>query len=200
MTSFGEIREKVRKALRDTFGLVFDDGELDLMIDEAQREYAFHAGTLTGEMTVTFPAGGVFTAPADYFEPVKFIGADGFEKPFISWRKLHDDFPDFRAVTGSLIRGVIPDFDGFGKFRLFPALPVGSAAGTFFYHRLPVEGKIETTNNEALQNHCLYQAFLLSGNNAAGVWYDRFNAAVNEEISRYRDMRPRSPYRRGRFF
>lgn len=198
--AFSSIREKVRKAIRDSLGLLFADAEIDDMINEAQREYALCSGSLIGEMTVTTPERNVFSAPQDFFEPVKFIGADGLEKPFFSWKYLHDRYPDFRTVPGSELRGIVTDFDGFGRFRLFPALLSGSAAGTFFYHRLPAKDKIETANNEAIENHCLYQAFLLAGNGAAGIWYDRFNAAVNAESSLYRNMRPRSPYRGGRFF
>lgn len=200
VSAFSEIRGKVRKAIRDALGLLFADAEIDDMINEAQREYALCSGALVGEMAVTAPEQHVFTAPADFFGPVKFIGRDGFEKPFFSWKYLHDRFPDFRTVTGTELRGIVTDFDGFGKFRLFPALPAGSAAGTFFYKRLPEADTIETANGEALQNHCLYQAFLLAGNDAAAIWYDRFNAAVKAESSLYRNMRPRSPYRRGRFF
>ena len=199
-SAFSTIREKVRKAIRDALGLLFADAEIDDMINGAQREYAFCSGSLVGEMSVTIPEHGVFSAPPDFFEPVKFIGSDGFEKPFFSWKYLHDQYPDFRSVPGSELRGIVTDFDGFGKFRLFPVLLPGSSAGTFFYHRLPAKDKIETSNSEAIENHCLYQAFLLAGNNAAGIWYDRFNAAVNAEISLYRNMRPRSPYRYGRFF
>ena len=199
VSSFSKIREMIRGEIRDGHGLLWDDAALDDIINEAQKEYALAAGSLTGSVTIT-AAGDVFSAPEDYFEPVKFIGSDQREKPFFSWKYLHARYPDFRKVSGTEPCGLITDFDGFGKFRIFPRLPEGTPAGTLFYRRLPRRDRIETSNVEAVKAHCLFQVFLLSDDGAASVYLDRFNAAVNAESHQTRGLAARSPIRHGRFF
>ena len=132
-TSQSQIREVLRRAIRDKLGLLWDDSALDRVINDSQKEYALVSCSLTGRVPVAATADGVFFTPTDFIRPVKFIGTDGLEKPFIRWKHLHDSFPDFRIVTGTLVRGIVPDFDGAGKLRLFPKLPAGQEAGTLFY-------------------------------------------------------------------
>jgi hypothetical protein len=199
-SSFQEIREKIRRSIRDANGLVWDDDGLDRIIDEAQREYAILSGSLVGSFVLESREGGVSDAPSDFIEPVKFIGSDNFEKPLYSWRYLHKRYPDFRAVTGTEVRGIVTDFDGYGKVRLFPVIPGGIEVGTLYYKRLPAPGVIETTNIDAIEAHCLFQAFLLSDHRSAESYYSRFMEGVNRESHVQRGLNVKSRIRRGRFF
>lgn len=198
--SFTSIRDLVRKSIRDVFGLVWDDDALDRTINEAQREYAILSGSLVGVATVFSSGNGVFSLPDDYIAPVKFIGTDGFEVPFYSWRNVHDKYPDFRKVTGDQLQCIIPDFDGYGNMRMFPAIPAGTKAGTLYYQRLPEPDKLETKNKRAIELHSLFQAFLLDGNASASIYYNRFRSAVNGESSIQRGIKTKSEFRRGRFY
>ena len=200
VSAYKTIRDKVRRSIRDTFGQVWADTDLDRIINEAQREYAIVSGSLIGKVSVTIPESGVFAAPADFIEPVSFIGTDGMKKPLYSWRYLYDNYPDFRNVPGSIIRGMVTDFDGFGKFRAFPKVPEGTEVGVLCYKRFPAADKLETTNLDAIEQHCLFQVFLLMGNPSTNSYYQGFLTAVNRENITQRGMRDHSRIRRGRFF
>ena len=198
--SFSRIRRDVREAIRDTYGLMWDDTALDGIINEAQREYSLLSGSLVGSFEVTATVSGVCECPGDYIEPVKMIGVDGHEKALYSWRYLDELFPDFREIPGSELRGIITDFDGFGKIRVFPKLPAGTPAGKLYYKRLAAADRIETQDVEAIELHCLYQVFLLTGKGSAGIYYKKFIDLVNRESSGRRGLGAKSGIRRGRFF
>ena len=200
VSSYSGLRGVIRNAIRDTHGLLWDDAALDRLINEAQREYSLLSESLTGKVEIVSGSDPVNSLPDNFISPVKFIGTDNREKPFYSWRYLHDQYPDFRKITGTELRGVVTDFDGFGKIRLFPRLPVGRIAGTLYYQRTPVKNQIETDNTEAIRLYSLFYVFMHSGNRAAGDYYERFRAAVNAESTTRRSVTSRSPYRRGRFF
>jgi len=200
VSSFSKLRNKIRSAIRDTYGLLWDDTALDKIINEAQREYSILAGSLIGTVDAIAEYEGVCACPADYIEPVKFIGVDNTEKPIFSWRYLDDLYPDFRSMTGTELKGIVTDFDGFGKYRMFPKLPPGTEAGKFYYKRLAAEDVIETMNDDAIEQHCLFQVFLLTGKSATADYYDRFISAVNGESANLRGLKTNSRIRRGRFF
>ena len=200
VSSFSSIRERVRTAIRDTHGLLWDDAALDRIINDAQREYSIAAGSLTGTCSVTAGRSPVFLAPSDFLEPVRFLGPDGLQRPFFSWRYLREMHPDFRAVTGTELRGIVPDFDGFGRLRLYPALPVGTFAGTLFYKRLAAADRLETDNLDAVVQYCLFHVFLISDHRSAAAYYDRFVSAVNRESHVQRGLSEHRKVRRGRFY
>lgn len=200
ISSFQKIRESIRRAIRDSNGLLWDDIGLDRIINEAQREYAIASGSLVGSYDIESSKRGISSAPNDFIEPIKFIGSDGFEKPLYSWRYLHSRSPDFRAVTGNEVEGIITDFDGYGKVRLFPIIPPGETVGKLYYKRLPRADVIETINLDAIEKHSLFQVFLLSSHRSAEVYYNRFIESVNSENSVQRGLKTSSPVRRGRFF
>lgn len=198
---FAPIRELVRKSIRDLLGLVWDDTALDYAINEAQREYAILSGSLVGSVSVHSSESGVFSLPDDYLAPVKFIDNKGYEVPFYSWRNIHDKYPDFRKQKGAFVQAIITDFDGYGKLRLFPILPVSlTPVGKLYYQRLPKKDIIETKNVRAIELHSLFQAFMIDGNPSASVYYNQFAQAVNEESAVQRGMKTKSRLRRGRFF
>jgi len=197
VSGYEKLYDELRITLRDT-GLQFTDALLSEVIGEAQREYSLMSGELIARSPIRAGKGGVCAVPADFIYPVKFIGTDGQEKPFYSWRYLNDQYGDFRKVCGSELRGVIFDFESFGKMRLFPQLPEGTEAGTLYYARLAKADELEVNDLEAVKDHALFQMFLLSGNNAAGEYYDRFVNRLNEGAVRKRNLR--SAVRRGRFY
>ena len=261
--SYRDLRERIRRVLRDAHGLLWDDAGLDGVIDEAQREYALSSGTLSREVRVSsaepprqvslrskvsvrgvsasvalrgskgasreaavewqsgvgeqnaesrldgtgapeggevFAVDGVFECPEDYIEPVKFVLPSGEEVPFYSWGYVSELYPDFRKVRGDEVRGIIPDFDGYGKLRLFPVISAGEFAGKLIYKCYPRNGEVCTTNFEAVAQHCLYQMFLLTDGEAAVYHYKRFQELVNREQSERRGIAVRKDTRRGRFF
>ena len=221
-SSYRDLRERIRRVLRDAHGLLWDDAGLDGVIDEAQREYVLCSGTLSREVRVLeqsasasvasleraerlgnaeiFAVDGVFECPEDYIEPVKFVLPRGEEVPFYSWGYVSELYPDFRKVRGDEVRGIIPDFDGYGKLRLFPVIPAGVFAGNLIYKCYPRNGEVCTTNFEAVAQHCLYQMFLLTDGEAAVYHYKRFQELVNREQSERRGIAVRKDTRRGRFF
>ena len=200
VSSYRELREKIRRKIRDTYGLLWDEPALDRIINEAQREYSILSGSLIGESEVKATRTGVCRYPSDFIEVVRFIGTDGDEKGLFSWRYLDDLYPDFRAETGTEARGLVTDFDGYGKYRIFPKLPEGTTAGKVYYKRLAKANELETRNTEALEQHCYYQVFLLTGKGQASEYYRRFVKLVNEEGENYRGLRNSSPVRFGRYF
>lgn len=199
--AFAPLREIVRKSIRDLLGLVWDDTALDYAINEAQREYAVLSGSLLAKVSVHATESGVFSLPDNFLVPVKFLDVKGYEVPFYSWKNIHDKYPDFRRVTGTELHAIITDFDGYGKIRLFPRIPVSmNPVGTLYYQRLPKQNVIETKNVRAIELHSLFQAFLIDANPSASVYYNQFVQAVNEESSIQRGMKAKSSIRRGRFF
>ena len=199
VSDFASIRELVRKSIRDTLGLVWDDTALDYAINEAQREYAILSGSLVANVTVIAAESGVFSLPDNFIAPVKFIGVDGHDVPFYTWKNIHDKYPDFRKVRGNQLQAIITDFEGYGYLRQFPVLSSPGIVGTLYYQRLPEKNKIETQNVRAIELHSLFQAFLLDGNPSASVYYNQFTLAVNEENAVQRGMKIKGR-RRGRFF
>lgn len=200
VSSFNEIREKVRRVIRDTHVLLWDDASLDRIINEAQREYSMLAGSFVGTFDLESSEDGVSDVPDDFIEPIKFIGSDNLDKPIYSWRYLHSCYPDFRSIFGTELRGIVTDFDGYQKVRLFPRLPSGIFAGKLYYKRLAKPNVIETTNISAIEQHCFFQVFLLSDHKSAGTYYSRFVESVNKESSVQRGLKTKSNIRRGRFF
>lgn len=179
--SYSEIREAVREESGDGYGLLWDDPGLDELIDRAQREYALASGRIIGELHLTANESGVYAFPDDYLQTGRYYGTDSEELPLVYWKRLVEDYGDFRTVTGRFPKCLCDDFDGYGKFRVFPRLAVGADAGTVLYKRLPKTGVPEAKNGLAILNHVLYQAFLLSRTDGWQKYEMRFREEVNRE-------------------
>ncbi len=206
MASIGykEVRDFVRNAFRDDLATLWPDDDLDLLIDEAQREYCLMTSALTGEEWLYGGSGNVVDLPADFISPVKAFSPAGLEIPFISWRVLETLHPDFRSVTGDFLQALCFDFDTYGKLRFYPALPGPSRlyyVGKLIYHRFPAAGVLEIEDVNAIEQHVLFQMFLLSGKKSSMNHYAAFIDAVNEYTGSNRrlSLRPRSRGS-GRFF
>ena len=200
IASFAPIRQRLRLAIRDGAALQWSDDALDKIINEAQREYSVLSGSLVSATTIVSDGTGVCVLPRDFISPVKLIGPDGYEKPFFSWRALHDRYPDFRKITGGHLLGAVVDFESHGRIRLFPVLPANAPAGQLFYRRLAEKDKLEVTNTDAVEQHALYQLFLLSEDNAAFRYYAAFQKLLDRESTRERSVRNRSLIRKNRFY
>lgn len=198
--AFSSIRYRIREAIRDTYSLLWDDDGLDELINEAQREYSIYSGALTGEFSVTTNERNIYNAPVDFIEPIKIYDTKGIELGLFSWRYLNDLYPDFRKITGNFARGACFDFDGIGKYRVFPKLSSGVEVGKVIYRRLSHPDKIETRNTEAIEQHCLFQMFLLTGKGSASNYYNNFLKAVNLEVRSSHTLRNRKPIHLGRFY
>ena len=198
--SYSGVRDRVRLMVRDGHALLLDDTMLDELIDESQREYALLSGSLTGEAEVSDSGSGVWDCPHDWISSIRFTGIDGLDVPFYSWKNLHDKFGDFREITGDHVQCVIPDFDGFGKIRMFPKSREPKIAGKIYYKRIPAKGKFEVTNIEAVVQYVLYLISTLTGKNTALAYYKKFLELVNHEGNQLRGIGASRRIRRGRFF
>ena len=200
IASFAPIRKRLRLAIRDGAALQWSDDALDEIINEAQREYSVLSGSLVSATALVSDGSGACALPRDFIAPVKLIGPDGYEKPFFSWRALHDRYPDFRKITGDHLLGAVVDFESHGRIRLFPVLPPGIPAGQLFYQRFAAKDKLEVTNTDAVEQHALYQLFMLSEKNAAFRYYAEFQKLLDRECSRERSVRSSSRIRKTRFY
>lgn len=198
--SYSGVRERIRETVRDAYALLGDDDFLDGLIDEAQREYALLSGSLIGEAEIQDNGKGVFECPPDWIEAVRAIGTDGVEIPFYSWKYLNGLYPDFRVLQGGCVKGLVTDFDGFRKLRIFPRQVKGEYIGKIYYKRLSSGGKLEVKNREAVEQYSIYEIFLLAGKNEAITYYNRFLDLVNGESSQVRGIDVKRRIRRGRFF
>lgn len=200
VSAFAQLRAELREAIRDSYDLLWTDAELDSIINEAQREYSLYSGALIGKVNVVSMTGDVFDAPYDFIEPLRFVDGDGYEIPFVSWRRLNEEYSDFRKVTGKQVLCACFDYDGYGKYRLFPSLPAGMNVGYLHYSRLAGADILEAKNMDAVKQHCLYQMFLLSGKEAMSNYWNNFIKSVNGEVRSTRTMRNRGDLREGRFY
>lgn len=194
------VRDFVRNAFRDELATLWPDDDLDLLIDEAQREYCLMTQALTGEVTITSAERGLIDLPGDFISPAKAFTSDGLEVPFISWRLLETLHPDFRSVTGDFVQAFCFDFETYGRLRLYPVVPVGEVVGKLVYHRFPAAGTLEVEDVNAIEQHVLFQMFLLSGKPSSGNHYSQFLSAVNEYTGSNRRLSLRPRGRSGRFF
>lgn len=200
VSEFSSLRSELRTAIRDLHGLQWSDTALDAIINEAQREYALYSSELTSSFEVIAHESGIQTAPVDFIEPLRYVTPDGFEHPIVSWRYLHERHPDFRKIDGSYGEALCFDFDGFGKYRIFPRLAAGSPAGCVYYRRLPAKDKLEFHDTEPIVQHSLYQLFLLTGKGSAVNYFDRFVRLVNRESRSSQTLRNRRSHRCGSYY
>lgn len=194
------VRDFVRNIFRDEFATLWPDDDLDLLIDEAQREYCLMTLPLTGEVNITGEEDGLIDLPVDFISPVRAFTANGLEIPFFSWRVLETLHPDFRVVTGDFVQAFCFDFETYGRLRLYPVVPIGRDVGRLVYNRFPTPGVLEIEDTNAIEQHVLFQMFLLSGKPSSATYYSNFLNAAHEYSASNRKLSLRSRGRRGRFF
>ena len=197
-SEFASLRHELRQVMRDESGFQWSDAVLNGIINQAQREYSLYSGKLCGECKVSF--GDVHVVPDDFIEPLKFIDTKGRDIPFVSWRYLNEMYPDFRKVAGSTLEFVCFDFDGYGKFRIFPHVSSEGYAGNLYYRRLSHDNILENCNHHAVKSHCLYQMFFFAGKTTASNYWDEFISLVNKESRSDTVLKNIQKNRHGSFF
>jgi hypothetical protein len=102
ISGYSGLRERIRKSIRDTYGLLWPDDALDELIAEARREYSYESGVfIAGGAVVQSTSDGVIKAPSDFLCAQKFYDLSGREVPIVSWRRLRQaNGWDFRRITG----------------------------------------------------------------------------------------------------
>lgn len=181
VSDYKELRNMLRTNARDMFSVQWSDAALDTIINDAQREYSFYAQNLVGEFEIKSSASGVVRLPEDFISPIKAIDNEGREIPVVSWRKLVEQYDDFRKVKGEKVNCFCFDIDGYRYMRLFPAIDAGVNVGKLIYTRFSADNKWETDNKAAIKEHCLFQMSFVSGNGKYNLHYGNFIRLINEE-------------------
>lgn len=200
-SEFEDLRYDLRNIMRDESGFQWPDAVLNGIINQAQREYSIYSGKLCGEKEIVSSLdSAIHVLPDDFIEPLKFIDLKGSQIPFVSWKYLNEKYPDFRKIKGDFIECVCFDFDGFGKFRIFPHLLHEKNVGKIIYRRFAHENVLEKCNLTAVKSHCLYQMSLFSGKTSANNYWNEFISLVNKESRSDSVLRNRQKYRHGSFY
>jgi hypothetical protein len=177
--SLTELKKRLRYNFRDNYNIQWSDELLDDIIYEAQREYAIFSEGLVARHNVTATDSVVQSMPDDFFKVIRIIGADGREIPVVSYRKLAEDYGDFRQKKGDKAEYICFNFDGFGKFRIFPHLPENTFVGTVYYKRLPQKEDLQIQDYAAIEQHALFQMYQFTGKKQALLCYNEFLRIVN---------------------
>lgn len=176
-----DLKKRLRAAFNDDFGTQWSDDVLSVILTESQREYALLSGCLVGETPLISSAGAVQRMPKDFISVIRIEDVSGREIPLVSYRKLADRYGDFRKQQGNDIRAVVMNFDGFGKYRVFPALSGEKSSGRIFYSRLPNNAVMEVRNTRAVEYYALFLMYQFAGKPQAQVSYSAFMNEVNRE-------------------
>jgi hypothetical protein len=177
------LKERLRKAAGDSFGVQWSDALLDKIILESQREYVFFTGGLVGEAKLIAGKSPVQSLPDDFFKIIRAFTPDGKTIPITSYRKLADDYGNFLDIKGLKVESLCFNFSDFGKYRTFPAVPEGTVIGTLIYSRVPSEKHLEVKNLYAVEQYALFMMFQLTGKPQAENYYLSFLQQVNKEQS-----------------
>lgn len=175
------LKYRLRKTFGDDYGIQWSDAILNDILVEAQREYALYSGALTGQVEISAGQSPVQSLPDDFVKIIRIISNDGDEIPVVSYRKLIEDYGDFRKRKGNKAESICLNFDGFGKFRIFPVLPAGTAVGKIIYSRLPNDKLLEVKNISALEQYALFQMFQFTGKAQAQNCYISFIKQIERE-------------------
>lgn len=199
-SEFASLRYDLRKTMRDDSGFQWSDAVLNSIINQAQREYSLYSGKLCGDCEVFSSDSDIHFVPDDFIEPLKFVDSRGNDIPFVSWVYLNELYPDFRKITGTSLQYICFDFDGYGKFRLFPHLLHKKSVGKLFYRRVSQDNVMENCNPQAVRSHCLYQMCFFAGKATASNYWEEFLSLVNKESRSDTVLKNRQKSRHGSFF
>lgn len=195
-----ELKDKLRKTFRDEHKIQWSDELLDGILFEAQREYALNSGDLSAEYKVLSGNSPVYELPEDFYQVIRVIGADGKDIPIVSYRKLAEDYGDFRNIKGDKAKYFCFNFDGFGKFRIFPVLPAGIFAGTIIYNCMPEYGTWIGKNGSALEQYALFLMYQFTGKAQAINAYNEFINIINREQRKKLSIGSKNITRTGVFY
>lgn len=181
MVDLSDLKSKLRSRFRDEYGIQWSDDVLDSILREAQREYALYSGRVVGRFEVITDERSVYTLPDDFFQVISVTGNDGENIPVVSYRRLVEKYGDFRKIKGSKPEVFCFNFDGFGKFRIFPELPDGILAGTVLYKKIPDNDYSKLVNKEAIEQHAMFQMYQFTGKKLAQNYFQSFLNMVYRE-------------------
>ena len=181
VSDFEKIRKDLRVNVRDTYGIQWSDTALDIIINDAQREYSFYAQNLVGEYEIKSSGTGVMQLPEDFISPIKCIDVKGHEIDIVSYRELIKHYGDFRKAQGDIVKYCCFDFDGCGYMRICPIVPQDIVIGKILYTRYAKSNIIETLNTEAIKEHALFQMKFASQQGDYSKHYNNFIRLVDEE-------------------
>lgn len=174
------LKTRLRKVFGDDHGIQWSDSLLDEILKEAYREYALYSGGLVGQYEIVPTGAAVYKLPDDFYKVVMVSDVDGREIPVVSYRRLLEEYGDFRGIKGDRLKSICLNFDNFGEFRIFPILPVGSCVGRIYYNRLP--DKPEGVKNlSAIEAHCLFQMYQFTGKAQAQNSYNEFIDLISSD-------------------
>ena len=169
-----DMKERLRINFRDQYGIQWSDALLDEILIEAQREYALYSGGLLGRYDVISTDSPVQNLPEDFFQVIAVISPEGKNIPVVSYRYLAENYGDFRNDRGNNVKAFCFNFESFGRFRIYPAVPAGIHIGTIIYKRLPHDGEYIDGNIDAIESHALYQMYQFTGKAMAKNYWKAF--------------------------
>lgn len=181
VSDYNNLRHELRMNVRDEYGIQWSDTALDIIINDAQREYSFYAQNLVGECEIKSSDLSVIQLPEDFISPIKIIDTKGREIPIVSWRELVKEYDDFRKVKGEKVQYCCFDFNGSRYMRIFPIIPADLLIGTLLYTRFSAQDKLEVKNTDALKEHCLFQMAFVTSNNKYSEHYNNFIRLIDTE-------------------
>ena len=156
---FESIRKEIRLENGDIDGIRWSDDELDIYINEAQREYAYKTLAFSKEIPFTLEAyTDLLPVPSDYIMAEKVV-VKNREMPVYDKGRAIDDYNVDFMRRSDRVRAVSFSFDSWNLVRFIPT-PQESLAGVLFYKRLPVKDKLEVTNTDILMLYSLFQCYL----------------------------------------
>lgn len=175
------MKKRLRKTFRDDYGIQWSDALLDEILYESQREYALYSGGLVGQFDIVSTGSPVLSLPEDFFQAIEVISIDGKDIPIVSFRKLAEDYGDFREDKGEEAKYCYFNFDSFGKFRIYPQVPSGTKVGTLYYKRLPRVAEWVCRNSVAIEQYALFLMYQFTGKSMAQNCYSAFMDAIHRE-------------------
>ncbi len=121
VNAFTTIRSAIAKDLQDSTYTYWTEDEIDAWINEAQRDYAFHAKCLKAQTVISAKENiETYNFPNDYLEFIRMEDESGNDIVPTSWKSLLEEYGNnYRATTGTP-ENIYADLDGEGQFRFYP--------------------------------------------------------------------------------
>jgi hypothetical protein len=198
--SMADLKNRLRKNFRDDYKIQWSEALLDEILYEAQREYALYSGGLVGRHDAVSSGSPVLSLPEDFFQIISATDPEGNNIPVVSYRKLAENYGDFRKDKGNKVKAFCFNFDSFGKFRIYPQLPEGTFAGTIYYKRLPREGEWAAVNAAAVEQYALFLMYQFTGKSMAQNCFAAFMDAIYKEQKQQLDAGSKNIVRTGVYF
>jgi hypothetical protein len=198
--TMNELKNRLRNTFHDEYKIQWSEELLDEILYEAQREYVFYSGGLTGKHKVFTATAPVLNMPEDFYQVISVISPDGQDIPIVSYKKLVEDYGDFRSARGDKAKFCCFDFDTQGKFRLYPQLPAGAFAGTVTYKRFPAANEWAAKNSRAIELYAMFLMFQFTGKAQAQNCFNMFIGEIYLEQQQKLEAGRKNIVRTGVYF